>query len=182
MAESSSSTSSSSRRLSSSSRSSSAEKAVASTSQPSSLRADQDAVAFIRALGFEQVDLLGFSSAASSRRDCARRIAARSKIVLAGTGPAGGEGIDKVTLQPQPHDRRMGAGAGDHRPDARAAGVTSGGNPRTTRALRPQSDLPLTLFTRVRGKVNSPKFATCEAGLYAKDSRAKRRRRRRRSR
>ena len=57
-----------------------------------------DAVAFIRALGFDQVDLLGFSMGgfvaqviAEEHPDLVR------KIILAGTGPAGGEGIDKVT-------------------------------------------------------------------------------------
>jgi pimeloyl-ACP methyl ester carboxylesterase len=58
-----------------------------------------DAGAFIGALGFEQVDLLGFSMGgfvaqviAEEQPDLVR------KIILAGTGPAGGEGIDKVTL------------------------------------------------------------------------------------
>ncbi len=60
-----------------------------------------DAVAFIRALGFDQVDLLGFSMGgfvaqviAEQQPDLVR------KIILAGTGPAGGEGIDKVTRSP----------------------------------------------------------------------------------
>lgn len=58
-----------------------------------------DAVAFIRALGLDQVDLLGFSMGgfvaqviAETHPDLVR------KVILAGTGPAGGEGIDKVTL------------------------------------------------------------------------------------
>jgi pimeloyl-ACP methyl ester carboxylesterase len=58
----------------------------------------KDAVAFIRALGFDQVDLLGFSMGgfvaqviAEEQPDLVR------KIILAGTGPAGGAGIDKVT-------------------------------------------------------------------------------------
>lgn len=57
-----------------------------------------DAVAFIRALGFEQVDLLGFSMGgfvaqviAKEHPELVRR------VILAGTGPAGGEGINKVT-------------------------------------------------------------------------------------
>ena len=58
----------------------------------------QDAVAFIRALGFEKVDLLGFSMGGM----IAQLIAADEpqlvrKVILAGTGPAGGEGITKVT-------------------------------------------------------------------------------------
>lgn len=58
----------------------------------------QDAVAFIEALGFEQVDLLGFSMGGM----IAQVIAAEHphlvrKLILAGTGPAGGEGITNVT-------------------------------------------------------------------------------------
>ncbi|WP_338498725.1 alpha/beta hydrolase [Streptomyces sp. SJL17-4] len=58
----------------------------------------RDAVLFIRALGFEQVDLLGLSMDGF----IAQVIAAEEpqlvrKVVLAGTGPAGGPGIDKVT-------------------------------------------------------------------------------------
>jgi pimeloyl-ACP methyl ester carboxylesterase len=59
----------------------------------------KDAVAFISALGFDEVDLLGFSMGgfvaqviAEEQPDLVR------KIILAGTGPAGGQGIDKVTL------------------------------------------------------------------------------------
>jgi pimeloyl-ACP methyl ester carboxylesterase len=58
----------------------------------------RDAVAFIRALGFDQVDLFGFSMGGM----IAQLIAQEGpqlvrKMILAGTGPAGGEGIDKVT-------------------------------------------------------------------------------------
>jgi pimeloyl-ACP methyl ester carboxylesterase len=58
----------------------------------------RDAVLFIRALGFEQVDLLGLSMGGF----IAQVIAAQEpqlvrKVILAGTGPAGGPGIDKVT-------------------------------------------------------------------------------------
>jgi pimeloyl-ACP methyl ester carboxylesterase len=57
-----------------------------------------DAVTFIRALGFDQVDLFGFSMGGM----IAQLIAQEEpqlvrKMILAGTGPAGGEGIDKVT-------------------------------------------------------------------------------------
>jgi pimeloyl-ACP methyl ester carboxylesterase len=57
-----------------------------------------DAVTFIRALGFEQVDILGFSLGGM----IAQVIALQEpqlirKLILTGTGPAGGEGIDKVT-------------------------------------------------------------------------------------
>jgi pimeloyl-ACP methyl ester carboxylesterase len=58
----------------------------------------RDAVAFIQALGSAQVDLLGFSLGgfisqviAQEKPQLVRR------IILAGTGPAGGTGIDKVT-------------------------------------------------------------------------------------
>jgi pimeloyl-ACP methyl ester carboxylesterase len=53
---------------------------------------------FIRALGLDKVDLLGFSMGGM----IAQLIAQQEpqlvrKLILAGTGPAGGEGIDKVT-------------------------------------------------------------------------------------
>lgn len=57
-----------------------------------------DAVTFIRALGHEQVDLLGFSLGGGvaqfitlEQPELVRR------VILAGTGPAGGDGIDDVT-------------------------------------------------------------------------------------
>src|SRR5881628_3016126 len=58
----------------------------------------RDAVAFIRALGLEQVDLLGFSLGGG----VAQVIAMEEpelvrKVILAGTGPAGGGGINQVT-------------------------------------------------------------------------------------
>ena len=58
----------------------------------------RDAVAFIRALGFDQVDLLGFSLGGFVAQVIAQKQPQLvRKLVLAGTGPAGGEGIDKVT-------------------------------------------------------------------------------------
>ncbi|MGW7206655.1 alpha/beta fold hydrolase [Streptomyces sp. NPDC054837] len=56
-----------------------------------------DAVLFIRALGFDQVDMFGLSMGGF----IAQVIAEREphlvrKVILAGTGPAGGPGIDKV--------------------------------------------------------------------------------------
>jgi pimeloyl-ACP methyl ester carboxylesterase len=68
-------------------------------STPDSVEAmARDAVAFIRALGFEQVDLLGFSLGGFITQAIAQQEPRLvRKIVLAGTGPAGGEGIDKVT-------------------------------------------------------------------------------------
>jgi len=58
----------------------------------------KDAVTFIRALGLEKVDLLGFSMGGM----VAQVIAAVEpelvrKLIIAGTGPAGGEGIENVT-------------------------------------------------------------------------------------
>ena len=58
----------------------------------------QDAIAFIRALGLKQVDILGFSlgggvgqMVALQAPDLVRR------MILAGTGPRGGGGIDEIT-------------------------------------------------------------------------------------
>jgi len=58
----------------------------------------RDAIAFIRAMGLDQVDLLGFSlgggvaqMVALQAPDLVRR------MVLAGTGPRGAEGIDEMT-------------------------------------------------------------------------------------
>ena len=57
-----------------------------------------DAVAFIRALGLEQVDLFGFSMGGMIAQVIAQQEPRLvRKMILAGTGPAGGEGIDKVT-------------------------------------------------------------------------------------
>ncbi|MFI1727201.1 alpha/beta fold hydrolase [Streptomyces sp. NPDC020489] len=57
----------------------------------------RDAVLFIRALGFDQVDLLGLSMGgfiAQVIAEAEPRLV--RKVILAGTGPAGGPGIDKV--------------------------------------------------------------------------------------
>jgi pimeloyl-ACP methyl ester carboxylesterase len=58
----------------------------------------RDAIAFIRALGLEKVDLLGFSLGGGVAQmvvlqapDLVRR------MILAGTGPRGGGGIEKIT-------------------------------------------------------------------------------------
>ena len=68
-------------------------------SAPDSVEAmARDAIAFIRALGFEQVDLLGFSLGGFISQVIAlEEPQLVRKIILAGTGPAGGVGIDKVT-------------------------------------------------------------------------------------
>jgi pimeloyl-ACP methyl ester carboxylesterase len=57
-----------------------------------------DAVTFIRALDLDQVDLLGFSLGGMIAQVIAQQQPRLvRKIILAGTGPAGGDGIDKVT-------------------------------------------------------------------------------------
>ena len=72
---------------------------ASSGSTPNTIEAmAHDAVAFIRALGLEKVDLLGFSMGGM----IAQLVAADEpqlvrKVILAGTGPAGGVGITKVT-------------------------------------------------------------------------------------
>lgn len=57
----------------------------------------RDAIAFIKALGFKQVDLLGFSLGGG----VAQMVALQApelvrRMVLAGTGPRGGGGIDEI--------------------------------------------------------------------------------------
>src|SRR5438094_4228534 len=57
-----------------------------------------DAVTFIGALGFDQVDLFGFSMGGMIAQVIAQEEPGLvRKMILAGTGPAGGDGIDKVT-------------------------------------------------------------------------------------
>ena len=57
-----------------------------------------DAVVFIRALGLEQVDLHGFSMGGMIAQLIARdEPGLVRKLILTGTGPAGGEGIKNVT-------------------------------------------------------------------------------------
>jgi pimeloyl-ACP methyl ester carboxylesterase len=57
-----------------------------------------DAVSFIRALGLDQVDLLGFSMGGMIAQVIAQdEPQLVRKLILAGTGPAGGEGIKNVT-------------------------------------------------------------------------------------
>src|SRR5829696_5254808 len=58
----------------------------------------RDAVTFIRALGFDRVDLFGFSLGGMIAQVIAQQQSQLvRKMIIAGTGPAGGEGIDKVT-------------------------------------------------------------------------------------
>jgi pimeloyl-ACP methyl ester carboxylesterase len=58
----------------------------------------RDAVTFVQALGLSEVDLFGFSMGGMvAQVIAAEHPALVRKVILAGTGPAGGEGIDKVT-------------------------------------------------------------------------------------
>ena len=57
----------------------------------------EDASAFIRALGFEQVDLLGFSLGGFVAQDIVlKEPDLIRKVILTGTGPAGDDGIERV--------------------------------------------------------------------------------------
>lgn len=56
-----------------------------------------DAIGFIRALGLDKVDLLGFSLGGFVAQDIALKAPERvRRLILTGTGPAGGTGIDNV--------------------------------------------------------------------------------------
>ncbi len=56
-----------------------------------------DAIAFIKAMGLQQVDLLGFSMGGMIAQEIVLKEPQRiRKMILAGTGPAGGEGISSV--------------------------------------------------------------------------------------
>jgi len=58
----------------------------------------RDAIAFIRALGYDQVDVLGFSLGGFIAQVIVEEEPQLvRKLILAGTGPAGGQGIDKMT-------------------------------------------------------------------------------------
>lgn len=57
----------------------------------------RDAIALIRALGFVKVDLLGFSLGGFVAQDITLKAPELvRKLILTGTGPAGGEGIEQV--------------------------------------------------------------------------------------
>jgi pimeloyl-ACP methyl ester carboxylesterase len=57
----------------------------------------RDTIALIRALGFTQVDLLGFSLGGFVAQDVVLKAPGLvRKLILTGTGPAGGQGIDRV--------------------------------------------------------------------------------------
>jgi pimeloyl-ACP methyl ester carboxylesterase len=57
----------------------------------------KDAITFIKAMGFEQVDLFGFSMGGMIAQELVlMQPQLVRKMIIAGTGPAGGEGISKV--------------------------------------------------------------------------------------
>lgn len=57
----------------------------------------RDAIATIRALGFDQIDLMGFSLGGFVAQDVTLKAPGLvRKLILTGTGPAGGEGIARV--------------------------------------------------------------------------------------
>lgn len=57
----------------------------------------RDTIALIRTLGFKKVDLLGFSLGGFVAQDITLKAPDLvRKLILAGTGPAGGRGIEKV--------------------------------------------------------------------------------------
>ena len=57
----------------------------------------RDTIALIHALGFEKVDLLGFSLGGFVAQDITLKAPGLvRKLILTGTGPAGGKGIEKV--------------------------------------------------------------------------------------
>jgi pimeloyl-ACP methyl ester carboxylesterase len=58
----------------------------------------RDAVTFVRAMGFDEVDLLGFSLGGFVAQEIAlTEPKLVRRLILTGTGPAGGVGIDRVT-------------------------------------------------------------------------------------
>lgn len=58
----------------------------------------KDAISFIKAMGFEKVDILGFSMGAFITQEILlQKPDLVRKVIMTGTGPAGGEGIKKVT-------------------------------------------------------------------------------------
>jgi pimeloyl-ACP methyl ester carboxylesterase len=70
-----------------------------SAGSPKSIQAmAKDAVTFIRALGLTEIDLLGFSMGGMIAQVIVQdEPQLVRKLILAGTGPAGGEGVTNVT-------------------------------------------------------------------------------------
>jgi pimeloyl-ACP methyl ester carboxylesterase len=72
--------------------------ATTGTTPKTSQAMAKDAVTFIRALGLTEVDLLGFSMGGMIAQVIVQNDPGLvRKLILAGTGPAGGEGITRVT-------------------------------------------------------------------------------------
>ncbi|MGK5056664.1 alpha/beta fold hydrolase [Janthinobacterium sp. LB2P49] len=71
---------------------------ASSGSSPNSIeQMADDAITFIKALGYPQVDLFGFSMGGMISQEIAlKEPQLVRKMILAGTGPAGGEGISEV--------------------------------------------------------------------------------------
>ena len=89
-------------------------------STPNSVAAmARDAVAFIRAMGLEQVDLLGFSLGGFISQVIAQeKPQLVRKMILAGTGPAGGHGHRQRDVDNHPrHDKKC--------TDVKASGILS---------------------------------------------------------
>lgn len=58
----------------------------------------KDAISFIKAMGYKEVDIVGFSMGAFIAQEILlQEPRLVRKVVMAGTGPAGGEGIENVT-------------------------------------------------------------------------------------
>ncbi len=63
----------------------------------------RDTIALIHAMGFSQVDLLGFSLGGFVAQDVAMKAPGLvRRLILTGTGPAGGRGIDRVGAKSWP--------------------------------------------------------------------------------
>lgn len=57
----------------------------------------RDVIALVRALGLQQIDLLGFSLGGFVAQDLVLQVPGLvRRLILTGTGPAGGQGIDRV--------------------------------------------------------------------------------------
>jgi len=90
-----------------------------------------DAVSFIRALGFDQVDLFGFSMGGMIAQVIAHEQPQLvRKMIIAGTGPAGGDGIEKVTPSPTSTPREDCSLAGTPRSSSSSPGLRTGAEPR----------------------------------------------------
>ena len=72
--------------------------ATKGTTPQTVLEMTKDAIAFIKALGYEKVDLIGFSLGGFiSQEILIQEPQLVRRAILAGTGPAGGEGISKIS-------------------------------------------------------------------------------------